>query len=215
MGRQLLGMQASGLVHADYAGRGLDDRLAARGRIVGVASVEPVAQHAGHLGSYLAFRPCPGFGGELVDDQYRLVQRDRPLVGARVGGDHGVIVRVVQSDAVPASRDQNDPALLAAPGLVVVGRELDAPVFVRLAVVTGHSVERLGRQRHQRATVVCEPVRYARARVGRTHGRRRHRLVSFQQQARELSEGFDVRLGDHEIASQVADGVLHVALLVA
>lgn len=227
VGCELVGVQALGLACLDEGGRGLGDRveravaaggadgLEACGEVVGVAFVEPAAHDVGEVGAYLAFAPGARLGCELVDDQGWVPDRFGPAVGARMDGDHGVVVRVVQRDAVPAGRHQHAAPLPAAAGLVVVGRELNAPVFARLAVVSGHGVERLGRQRHQRVSVVCETFRHARAGDRRTHSRRRQCLATFQQQARELLERLGRGLGHHEIAPQVVDRVLHVALLVA
>ena len=120
-GGQLVGVQPFGLVCFDEAGRGLGDRVEGRvaacgadgpeagGRIVVVARVESSTHEGGHVGADLAFAPFPGFGGELVDDQDRVAHRDRSVVGARVGDDHGV-VGVVQRHAVPPSRHQHVPA---------------------------------------------------------------------------------------------------------
>lgn len=80
-------------------------------------------------------------------------------------GDHGVVVRVVQRDAVPAGRHQHTAPLPAAAGLVVVRTELDPAVFVGLAVVPGHRVERVRGQGHERVPVGLEPVGHARGGV--------------------------------------------------
>ena len=79
----------------------------------------------------------------------------------------------------------------------------------------GHRVERHGRQRHERVLVTREAFGHAHGRLGRARAVAGQCLATFQQQARELLERFGMRLGHHEIAPQVADRVLHVALLVA
>lgn len=126
-GCQLAGVQPFGLVRFDEAGRGLGDRVEGRvaacgaddpevgGQIVVVARVEPSTHEGGHVGADLAFAPCPGFGGELVDDQGRVAHRDRSVVGARVGDDHGVVAGVVQRHAGPPGRHQHVPARPVAP----------------------------------------------------------------------------------------------------